>query len=134
MGYWNRPELTGERFVPSPFRSGERFYKTGDLARYLSDGSIICLGRIDDQVKIHGVRVELGEVEAVLKNIAGVQDAVVTQWIDSRGDVQLAAHLIQKNGSELTGPDLRKHLRNILPDVMIPSNYLFHESFPLTHL
>jgi myxalamid-type nonribosomal peptide synthetase MxaA len=131
-GYWNRPELTAKRFLPDPFRPGERIYHTGDLARYLPDGQLICLGRIDDQVKIHGVRVELGEVETVLRSISGVRDAVVTPWKDANGDLQLAAHVIPVEPDGLTAAIIRHHLRQRLPEVMVPPYILFCSAFPLT--
>jgi myxalamid-type nonribosomal peptide synthetase MxaA len=131
VGYWQRPELTAERFIPNPFRPGEHMYLTGDLARYLPDGTIICLGRLDDQVKIHGVRVELAEVESALRNIDGVNDAVVVSWQDARGDAQLVGHVIVEN-KELTTHQLRVQLRERLPEVMIPPYFLFADSFPKT--
>lgn len=129
--YCQRPELTAERFIENPFRAGERMYVTGDLARYLPDGSIVCLGRLDDQVKIHGVRVELGEVESALRSIAGVQDAIVVSWQDARGDSQLVAHVILDD-KEITAHKLRTHLREQLPEVMVPPYILFMDSFPKT--
>ena len=132
VGYWQRPELTNERFVPNPFRAGERMYWTGDLARYLSDGNIVWLGRLDDQVKIHGVRVEPGEVESALRSIEGVRDAVVVAWKDSRGDSQLVAHVIANEKDSLAPPHLRMQLRERLPEAMIPPYILFAESFPQT--
>jgi myxalamid-type nonribosomal peptide synthetase MxaA len=130
VGYWQRPDLTAERFVANPFSPGERMYWTGDLARYLPDGSIVCLGRLDDQVKIHGVRVELGEVESGLRSGQGVRDAVVVAWEDSRGDAQLVAHVIAEK--ELSASELRVQLRERLPEVMIPPYILFTDSFPQT--
>src|SRR5690606_8404527 len=93
-GYWKRPELTAERFLANPLRPGERIYATGDLARYLPSGELVWLGRLDDQVKIHGVRIELGEVEMALRAIDGVAEAVVVPWTDPRGDDQLVAHIV----------------------------------------
>jgi amino acid adenylation domain-containing protein/thioester reductase-like protein len=130
VGYWQRPELTAERFVANPFSPGKRMYWTGDLARYLPDGSIVCLGRLDDQVKIHGVRVELGEVESALRNTEGVRDAVVVSWEDSRGDRQLVAHVITEKN--LSPSELRAQLRERLPETMIPPYILFTDSFPQT--
>ena len=130
VGYWQRPERTAERFITNPFRAGERMYLTGDLARYLPDGSIVCLGRLDDQVKIHGVRVELGEVEAALRNLESVQDAVVVAWQDARGDAQLVAHVIA--AKNINVHELRTQLRERLPEVMIPPYILFTDSFPQT--
>jgi myxalamid-type nonribosomal peptide synthetase MxaA len=132
VGYWQRPELTHERFVANPFRVGERMYHTGDLARYLPTSDIICLGRVDDQVKIHGVRVELGEVESALRGIAGVSDAVVVAWQDARGDMQLVGHVIANQKDSLSTSQLRAHLRERLPEVMIPPYILFTEKFPKT--
>jgi amino acid adenylation domain-containing protein/thioester reductase-like protein len=130
VGYWQKPELTDERFVANPFQAGKRMYWTGDLARYMPDGNIVCLGRLDDQVKIHGVRVELGEVESALRSIHGVRDAVVVSWKDARGDTQLVAHLIADK--KFISSELRTQLRERLPEVMIPPYILFAESFPQT--
>jgi len=131
-GYWNHPELSAERFLPDPFRPGGRIYRTGDLARYLPDGELVCLGRIDDQVKVHGVRVELGEVEMALRSMAGVRDAVVTPWEDANGDIQLAAHVIPAEPGGLTAVAIRAHLRQQLPEVMVPPHILFSTAFPMT--
>lgn len=131
IGYWQRPELTAERFIANPFRAGERMYLTGDLARYLPDGTIVCLGRLDDQVKIHGVRVELAEVESALRSIDGVQDAVVVSWQDARGDAQLVGHVIAAD-KNLTVHQLHITLRERLPEVMIPPYFAFAEAFPKT--
>ncbi|HXD12455.1 MAG TPA: amino acid adenylation domain-containing protein, partial [Anaerolineales bacterium] len=132
VGYWQRPELTNERFVASPFSTGERMYYTGDLARYFPNGDIICLGRLDDQVKIHGVRVELGEVESALRGLDGVSDAVVVAWQDSRGDMQLVGHVIADQKDSLSTSQIRTQLRERLPEVMIPPYILFAEKFPKT--
>jgi non-ribosomal peptide synthetase component F len=131
VGYWQQPDLTTKRFVANPFQAGKIMYWTGDLARYLPDGNIICLGRRDDQVKIHGVRVELGEIELALRNIEGVLDALVVSWKDPRGDIQLVGHLIMSD-KDLTPHQLRTQLREQLPEVMIPPFLLFTESFPYT--
>jgi myxalamid-type nonribosomal peptide synthetase MxaA len=131
-GYWRKPELTAGRFVPDPVRSGERLCRTGDLARYLPDGSLLCLGRIDDQVKIHGVRVELGEVEAALSKVAGIRDAVVTAWRDPRGDAQLVAHVVVTTPPGPSAAEIRAQLREELPEFMLPPYILFAEAFPLT--
>lgn len=149
-GYWQRPKLTAESFVNYELQitnyeessvvrrpSSLVLYKTGDLARYLPNGDVICLGRIDNQVKIHGVRVELGEVESALQSVPGVRDAVAAAWYDSQGNVQLVGHVIMGHvittGSQtLTPADIRTQLRDLLPTVMIPSRYMFHEAFPLT--
>ena len=149
VGYWKRPELTAEKFIPAILDNGysildtgkpniqssnigSRLYSTGDLARYLPNGDVVCLGRVDDQVKIHGVRIELGEVEAALRAISGVRDAVVTAWADPRGDTQLVGHVIPNQVGAQTASELRGRLRERLPDVMIPPYILFAESFPQT--
>jgi len=132
VGYWQRPELTSERFVANPFIRGRRMYYTGDLARCLPNGDIICLGRSDDQVKIHGVRIEPGEVETSLCNIENIRDAVVSSWKDARGDMQLVGHVIAKEGVTLTTSELRAKLRERLPEAMIPPYILFTDSFPKT--
>ncbi len=131
-GYWQRSELTAERFLPDPFQPEGRIYRTGDLARYDADGEVICLGRIDDQVKIHGVRVELGEIESVLRGLPGVRDAVVTAWRDQHGDAQLVAHVIPAAEPAPLAAELRAHLRERLPEVMVPPFVLFLQAFPLT--
>ena len=130
-GYWGRPELTAERFVQSPFQPGARLYRTGDLARYLPSGELVCLGRVDDQVKIHGVRVELGEIESALRRVPGVRDAVASAWRDARGDLQLVGHVIPDRVSPSVAA-IRAELREHLPEVMIPPHILFSEAFPLT--
>jgi amino acid adenylation domain-containing protein/thioester reductase-like protein len=131
-GYWQKPELTGQRFLANPFRPDERMYHTGDLARYLPNGEVICLGRTDDQVKIHGVRVELGEVETALRSIPGVRDAVAAAWRDSRGDQQLVGYVICDPTTALEAADIRARLRENLPETMAPPYILFLESFPKT--
>lgn len=93
-GYWNRPELTKEKFIPSPFDSKKRLYKTGDLARYLPDGNIEFLGRIDHQVKIRGFRIELGEIEAVIRKYLQVKETVVIAREDIPNDYRLTAYLV----------------------------------------
>lgn len=132
VGYWQRKELTDQRFIPNPFNAGERMYFTGDLARYMANGEIICLGRMDDQVKIHGVRVELGEVETEIRTIEGVRDAVVVAWKDKNGDSQLVAHVILNEKDSVTAPSIRARLRERLPETMIPPYIIFAESFPRT--
>ncbi|MCA0456388.1 MAG: amino acid adenylation domain-containing protein [Chloroflexi bacterium] len=133
-GYWNRPELTAERFILDPFsiQSGARMYKTGDLARYLPDGNIEFLGRNDFQVKIRGHRIELGEIETLLDHHLAVQKAVVIAREDVPGDKQLVAYLILNNGQQAEAADFRNHLRETLPEYMIPSAFVTLDAFPLT--
>src|SRR5207249_6802106 len=103
-GYFNRPELTAEKFVPHPFsqEAGDRLYKTGDLARYRSDGAIQFLGRIDHQVKIRGYRIELGEIEAVLAQHSTVREVVVLAAEDVPGDPRLVVYIVSTNDQRPT--------------------------------
>ena len=134
-GYLNRPELTAQRFIPNPFsdKPGARLYKTGDLARYLPDGNIEYLGRIDHQVKIRGFRIEMGEIEAVLACHPAVRETVVIAREDVLGDKRLVAYLVP-NQEELapTISDLRCFLKEKLPDYMVPSTFVMLPALPLT--
>lgn len=131
-GYLNDPQRTTEAFIANPFSDepGARLYKTGDLARYLSDGNIEFLGRIDYQVKIRGNRIELGEIEAMLRKHPDVQDVVVLAREDTPGDKYLAAYVVVPAG--VTGSDLRNYLMEKLPDYMVPTAFMVLETFPLT--
>ena len=133
-GYLNRPEQTAERFAPDPHSrcGGERVYRTGDVARYLDDGNIEYLGRIDHQVKIRGYRVELGEVEVALRQQSGIEDAVVVMREGPSGDKRLVAYVVAEPGELVKVEELRSSLRERLPDYMIPSEWVEMESFPLT--
>jgi amino acid adenylation domain-containing protein len=141
-GYLNRPELTAEKFIPNPFspvlsevegdEPGARLYKTGDLARYLPDGNIEFLGRIDHQVKIRGFRIELGEIEAVLGQHPNVQQVIVLAREDSPGNKRLVAYVVPHQHGAATVPELRSHLQAKLPDYMVPSAFVFLDSLPLT--
>jgi amino acid adenylation domain-containing protein len=130
-GYQHRAELTADKFIPHPFSDepGARIYRTGDLARFLSDGQIEFLGRKDQQVKIRGFRVELGEVEATLQEYPAVRESVVMAREDAPGDVRLVAYIV---GEPLpTSAQLRSHLKERLPEYMIPSTFIMLESLPL---
>jgi len=138
-GYLNRPELTAEKFIPNPFSDvpKARLYKTGDLARYLPDGNIEYLGRIDNQVKIRGFRIELGEIETILNQDSTVQEAVVISREDEPGDKRLVAYIV--SNQELSTEDtchysahFRDVLRQKLPDYMIPASFVFLKAIPLT--
>ncbi|WP_373540196.1 amino acid adenylation domain-containing protein [Chamaesiphon sp.] len=133
-GYLNRPELTAERFIPHPFRmaSGDVLYKTGDLARYLPNGDIEYLGRIDNQVKIRGFRIELGEIESTLARQPQVQAAVVVVTEDEPGDLRLVAYLVPASETPIAIGDLRAKLREQLPDYMVPSSFVCVAAIPLT--
>ncbi|MEM8531146.1 MAG: amino acid adenylation domain-containing protein [Chloroflexota bacterium] len=134
-GYLGRPDLTAERFIPNPFdMAGERLYRTGDWVRYLPDGEIEFLGRIDHQVKLRGFRIELGEIEAVLQQHPAVQTAVVTVWQGPTDkDKRIVAYLVGMDGHEL--PDVttwRTYLGSYLPEYMIPTAYVSLPTLPLT--
>ena len=133
-GYLNRPDLTAERFFPNPFAQGTRMYKTGDLCRWLADGSIEYLGRLDHQVKIRGFRIELGEIEATLAAAPGIREAIAVAREDTPGDKQLVAYLVldAPHGSSLARAALRAHLKETLPDYMVPSAFVQLEHLPLT--
>ncbi|BCL84582.1 non-ribosomal peptide synthetase [Ktedonobacteria bacterium brp13] len=132
-GYLNRPDLTAERFVPDPFSSvpGSRLYRTGDLGRYLPNGAVECLGRVDQQVKIRGFRIELGEIETVLLQHPGVQTAVVIAREDRPGEKRLVAYILLQQGYYATVADVRSFLEDRLPAYMIPSAFVLLDSFPI---
>jgi len=139
-GYFKRPELTAERFLPHPFSQepGARLYKTGDLARFLPDGSLECLGRIDRMVKIRGFRVELGEIEAVLEQHPLILQSLVTVFTDPRGTKRLAAYVItppaytQGEQSARLQQEVLHFLQGKLPGYMRPAVFLILNSFPLS--
>ncbi|MCK4259541.1 MAG: amino acid adenylation domain-containing protein [Halanaerobiales bacterium] len=129
-GYLNRPELTAERFLSNPFIAGKRMYKSGDLGRYLSDGKIEYLGRVDTQVKIHGFRIEIGEIESALLKHPQIKNGVVDARTDESGSKYLAAYFVANE--DLTVGDLRSHLLKSLPDYMVPTVFVNLEEIPLT--
>ena len=129
-GYLNRPELTEKKFIRSPF--GDRLYKTGDLVRYLPDGNIEFLGRIDNQVKIRGFRIELGEIEAVLAEHPGVTQVAVIAREDQPGNKRLVAYVLLNPEQEATSSELRRFLKEKLPDYMVPAAFVELEELPLT--
>lgn len=140
LGYWQRPDLTEERFLPDPFRGGAaRMYRTGDLVKWLPDGNIEFVGRADDQVKIRGFRIELGEVENAISTYAGVRDRLVMARKDLPGGHQLVAYVLPKDfdpSKDEAQQDafiagLRKHLEEALPKFMLPSFFVALPSFPL---
>ncbi|PTL75142.1 non-ribosomal peptide synthetase, partial [Vitiosangium sp. GDMCC 1.1324] len=133
-GYLGRPELTSEKFLPDPFGSvpGARMYRTGDLARYRSDGNLEYLGRTDFQVKVRGFRIELGEIETVLDKHPGVRQVVVVAREDRPGDKRLVAYLTPSGQQVPTAAELRAHLKQHLPEHMVPSAFVALEQLPLT--
>ncbi|HEY0607122.1 MAG TPA: non-ribosomal peptide synthetase, partial [Herpetosiphonaceae bacterium] len=133
-GYLNRPDLTAQQFIPDPFSThpGTRLYRTGDLVRWLPDGAIAFLGRVDKQVKVRGFRIEVGEIEAALRQSAAVSDAVVMAREDTLGDRQLVAYIIPQPSHAPTTRELRNFLLGKLPDYMIPTAFLTLERLPLT--
>ena len=131
-GYLNRPDLTAERFVANPFVSGDRLYKTGDLGRWLPDGTIEYLGRNDFQVKIRGFRIELGEIEAKLCACAGVREAVVVAREDVPGEKRLVAYVTASGEAAPSAAALRGALVQALPDHMVPSAFVSLPALPLT--
>jgi len=132
-GYLKRPDLTAQNFVPDPFSSepGTRLYKTGDLARYLSDGNIEFLGRIDDQVKVRGFRIELGEIEAALRQHPAVRETVVLARENAPGEKHLVAYVVAQGESPPTASELRVFLKEKLPDYMMPAVFVPLAALPL---
>ncbi|MEU0175320.1 amino acid adenylation domain-containing protein [Streptomyces massasporeus] len=134
-GYAGRPGLTADRFVPDPFGSGGRLYRTGDHARQHADGAIEFVGRVDHQIKIRGFRIEPGEIEARLSEHPAVDRCLVNAWTDTTGDQRLAAYWVQPPGADAadrpTVTELRTFLAHDLPDYMIPAAFVALDAFPL---
>ena len=136
-GYLNRPELTAEKFIANPFSDdpAARLYKTGDLCRWLADGNIEFMGRIDQQVKIRGFRIEPGEIESTLARHPGVQECVVVAGESTTGVKRLMAYVVAE-GWEDREPELREalksHLSYSLPEYMVPAHFVLLEKLPLT--
>lgn len=126
-GYLNQPQLTAQKFIAHPFQPGDRLYKTGDLARYQSDGTVEYLGRLDEQVKIRGFRVELGEIEAVLRQHPAIRDLVVIAR-----NQRLVAYIVSDPIANLKTSELRSFLQEKLPEYMIPAGFGLLEALPLT--
>jgi amino acid adenylation domain-containing protein len=131
-GYLYRPELTAERFVVHPWGDeGARLYRTGDRGRYLANGDLEYLGRVDRQVKVRGFRIELGEIEAVLAQHKDVSESVVLAR-DNDGDTRLVAYVVAADEQVLTVSDLRSHMKERLPEYMVPSAFVLLDRLPLT--
>ena len=128
-GYLNRPELTAERFVASPFRAGERLYRTGDRVRYLPDGNLEFLGRLDHQIKLRGYRIEPGEIEAILREDPAIRQSLVLVREDQAGGKRLVAYVV---GQGIDVEAQRARLKGRLPDYMVPAAFVVLDSLPLT--
>ncbi|MBK5065686.1 non-ribosomal peptide synthetase, partial [Burkholderia sp. R-70199] len=128
-GYWNRPGLTAAHFIASPFQAGERLYRTGDLASQRSDGQLVFHGRVDEQLKVRGIRVEPREIVQALQQAAGVEQAEVIGLPAADGELSLLAYV---TGAALDEEALRHELESRLPDYMVPSAIVVLEGFPLT--
>ncbi|MCA1600873.1 MAG: amino acid adenylation domain-containing protein, partial [Acidobacteria bacterium] len=133
-GYFKRPQLTTEKFIPDPFskEKEERLYKTGDLARWLADGNLELLGRMDFQVKIRGFRVELGEISAALRQHPRVEEAVTVVREDEPGQKRLVGYVVCGLAGATTTPELRSHLRKSLPEYMVPQAFVLLSELPLS--
>ncbi len=133
-GYLNRPELTEQRFIPDTFaaQAGQRLYKSGDLARYLPNGDLEYLGRIDQQVKIRGFRIELGEIAAEVNQDPAVRESVVIVVDSPTADKELACYLVRHTGATVDIADLRQRLRVRLPEYMVPASFTLIDGLPLT--
>jgi amino acid adenylation domain-containing protein/non-ribosomal peptide synthase protein (TIGR01720 family) len=130
-GYLGQPDLTRERFLPDPFTPGGRIYRSGDRARYLPDGNIQFLGRVDFQVKIRGYRVELGEIEAALGAHPAVKDVIVLAQDDAFGHKHLVAYVIAAAAAAAGAAELQAHVEALLPEYMVPSTFVLLPGFPL---
>jgi acyl-CoA synthetase (AMP-forming)/AMP-acid ligase II len=133
-GYRNRPELSATRFLSDPFSEiqGVRLYRTGDLGCYLPNGEIAFRGRVDDQIKLRGYRIEPNEIVVTLNRHPSVEASVVTVCDGAQGAQQLVAYVVIANGSRVTGTELREFLRTQLPEYMIPASFITVAKLPLT--
>jgi hypothetical protein len=133
-GYLNRPDLTAQRFIPHPFdgERGARLYKTGDLAQRRPDGQILFLGRLDEQIKIRGYRVEPAEIVAVLDRHAAIRQSALAACEAGAGDKRLVAYVVLAAGARPTHAELRDFLAARLPDHMLPASFVVLEGLPLT--
>ena len=133
-GYQNRPELTAEKFIPNLFSEcgGERLYRTGDLCRRLTDGNIEFIRRRDKQLKVRGYRIELGEIESMISQHPSVKEAVVAPIEVESGRIELVGYFLERDGSNLEERELRRYLKERLPEYMTPSKWVKLEKMPLT--
>ncbi|GLV55542.1 hypothetical protein KDH_23860 [Dictyobacter sp. S3.2.2.5] len=132
-GYQGRADLTAERFVPDPFSQvpGSRLYKTGDLVHMLPGGDLVYLGRNDQQIKLHGFRIEPEEIVAVLTRHPAVRDALVVARENSSGAQQLVAYLLNEADQPVSGEEVQRYLRKNLPEYLVPAAYVFLDEFPI---
>ncbi|AOC89866.1 surfactin non-ribosomal peptide synthetase SrfAA [Bacillus amyloliquefaciens] len=131
-GYLNLPDLTAEKFLQDPFNGSGRMYRTGDMARWLPDGTIEYIGREDDQVKVRGYRIELGEIETVLRKAPGAAEAVVLARPDQQGSLDVCAYIVQEKGTEFHPAEYREYVSKHLPDYMVPAYFTKTDKIPLT--
>jgi acyl carrier protein len=136
-GYLNKEELTNERFLPNPFRGDpkdkfNKIYKTGDIGKWAKDGEIICLGRMDFQVKIHGQRIELGEIEGVMKEIEEIESCVVIDKLIGNDKKFLIGYYIIRNGKNIGSNEIRNYMKRKLPLYMVPNYFIEILEFPIT--
>ncbi|QBG54733.1 non-ribosomal peptide synthetase [Bacillus amyloliquefaciens] len=131
-GYLNLPDLTAEKFLQDPFSESGRMYRTGDMARWLPDGTIEYIGREDDQVKVRGYRIELGEIETVLRKAPGAAEAVVLARPDQQGSLDVCAYIVQEKGTEFHPAEYREYVSKHLPDYMVPAYFTKTDEIPLT--
>jgi hypothetical protein len=135
LGYWNRPELTAERFIQDPFGAapGATLYRTGDRARWRNDGTLVHLGRLDFQIKLRGFRIEAGEIEAAIAQHPAVREVVVIAREDVQGDQRLVAYLVAENPPADLVEQVRALLRASIPEYMVPTHFVTLEALPRTH-
>jgi amino acid adenylation domain-containing protein len=133
-GYMKRAAITAARFLPDPFsgRPGARLYRTGDRVRWLADGNLQFLGRLDHQVKLRGYRIELGEIECALMTHEAVEQAVVVCRGTDASQTKLVAYIVSRRNASLNANELRDHLRRMMPEYMMPAAYIFPDKLPLT--
>src|SRR4029079_13972114 len=131
-GYWGQPELTAASFAPDPVEERVRVYRTGDLGMMRPDGCLVYLGRKDFQVKVRGHRVEIAEIEAALLNLKEVKKAAVVAREDRRGDTRLVGYVVAAFDPAPSPGELRRQLRAVLPEYMVPSTFVLLDELPVT--
>jgi acyl carrier protein len=134
LGYWNRPDLTAERFIADPFSAGARLYRTGDRARWRGDGTLEHLGRFDDQIKLRGFRIEIGEIEAAIAACPGVREVAVAAREDLPGEKRLVAYVVAEDSRAHAdlAESIRVRIRSVLPEYMVPTRFVTMGSLPRT--